>query len=112
MKNKELKEIYDALSEHNVIIKKQKLSTDYEFEPYTVSYQHRGRFVRVDIFERIQNCDYIVDSWNNKLPLPSDKIKDSDVYRIYIAAKLKSEGKAFVNPYQNAVVQKAQQKSK
>lgn len=100
MEDKELKSIYDTLSEHNVIVEKQKFSTDYKFEPYTVAYQHRGRFVRVDIYRRIQNGDYIVDSWNNKLP--SGKSKDSDVYRIYIAAKLKSLGKTFVNPYQKS----------
>ena len=97
MEDKDIKSIYGALSEHNVIVEKQTLITDYKFEPYIVSYKHRGRSVRVDIYQRIQNGDYIVGSWNNKLP--SGKNKDSDVYRIYIAAKLKSQGKSYTNPY-------------
>jgi len=109
MEDKELKEIYDELSKNTVKVKKEPTSIWYEFGSYAaILFNKRKKQQCIEIYKIVNDYYYFSSQWKGDPKVDTN----SDEYRIYIAAKLKSKGKAFVNPYQNAVVQKAQQKSK
>jgi len=119
MEAKELKSIYEELSKNNVVIEKQKLTKrsiiHYTFGRYIVSFQNYGRGYKfghgqkfIGIYEHIQGGDYSVEDWDSKMPCG----EDNDVYRIYIAAKNKYDGKGYIDPYKTIISQNMQQRTK
>jgi len=113
MEAKELKSIYEELSKNNVVIEKQKLTKrsiiHYTFGRYIVSFQNYGHGQKfIGIYEHIQGGDYSVEDWDSKMPCG----EDNDVYRIYIAAKNKYDGKEYIDPYKTIISQNMQQRTK